>query len=201
MLVTDGIGKSCVAPEPLLIMALRKAMFSWILFAVAPSGVFAQTAAIHVRVLDGRTGKTLSGMNIEFVDYHTDSDGKPNADLNGRMIVRASADGDSYIANPDAHGILVFNGLGNGVWTPCTRQKLYDSHTRTLGNERLYPVSTIVASGLVTKIIAAEEPLRQSPMNSLFLFAPQAGGKNLFGVWRNKTGTTNTVDEVEMRAP
>jgi hypothetical protein len=137
--------------ERLQIVGLRKAILSLILFAAAPIGLLAQTATIHVRVLDGRTGRNLSGMNLAFVDYHTDPDGKPHADLNGRMIIKTAASGDAYIANPDAQGVLVFNGLGNRVWTPCTRQKFYDSDTRTYGNEHLYPVSTIVASGLVAK--------------------------------------------------
>jgi len=139
--------------ERLQIVALREAILSLILFAVAPIGLLAQTATIHVRVLDGRTGKNLSGMNLAFVDYRTDPDGMPHADLNGRMIVKASADGDSYIANPNAHGVLVFDILGNRnrVWTTCTRQKLYDRDTRTYGNEHLYPVSTIVASGFVAR--------------------------------------------------
>ena len=131
------------------IVELKTAILSCVLFALAPIGLVAQTATIHVRVLDGRTGKNLSGMNLAFVDYHTDQDGSTHADLNGRMTVKTSADGDSYIANPDPHGVLVFNGLGNGVWTPCSRQKFYDSDTRTYGSEHLYPVSTIVASGLV----------------------------------------------------
>ena len=135
--------------ERLQIVSLRTAILSCILFAVAPVGLLAQTATIHVRVLDGRTGKNLSGMNLAFVDYHTDRDGNTHADLNGRVTIKTSAAGDSYIANPDAHGVLVFDGLGKGVWTPCTRQKFYDSDTRTYGSEYLYPVSTIVASGLV----------------------------------------------------
>lgn len=135
------------------IVVLRKITLSCILFAVAPIGLLAQTATIHIRVLDGRTGKSLSGMNLEFVDYHTIRDGNTHADLSGRMIVKTSADGDSYVANPDADGVLVFYVLGsrNGVWTTCTRQKQYDRDTRTYGNEHLYPVSTIVASGLVAK--------------------------------------------------
>ncbi len=139
--------------EGLEIVALKKITLSFILFAVASVGLLAQTATIHVRVVDGGTGKNLSGMNLGFVDYHTDPDGSTRADLNGRMIVKTSADGDSYIANPDAHGILVFNVLGNrnGIWAPCTRQKLYDRDTRTYGNEHLYPVSTIVASGFVAR--------------------------------------------------
>jgi len=125
-------------------------MLSCILFAVAPIGLLGQTATIHVRVIDGRTGKHLSGMNLAFVDYHNDEDGSKRTDLNGRMTVRTSVDGDSYTANPDSHGVLVFNGLGiNGAWTPCTRQQFYDSETRTYGSDYLYPVSTIVASGLV----------------------------------------------------
>ena len=128
-------------------------MLLCVLFAVAPIGLLAQTATIHIRVLDGSSGKNLSGMNLEFLDYHTDRDGGTHADLNARMIVKTSADGDSYIANPDAHGVLVFNLLGNvnADWTPCARQKLYESRTRTYGNEHLYSVSTIVASGLVAR--------------------------------------------------
>jgi hypothetical protein len=135
------------------IVVLRKIMLSCVLFAVAPIGLLAQTATIHIRVLDGRTGKDLSRMNLAFVDYHTNRDGNTHGDLNGRMIVKTSADGDSYVSNPNADAVLVFNVLGNrnGVWTPCTRQKLYDRDTRTYGNEHLYPVSTIVASGLVAK--------------------------------------------------
>ncbi len=135
--------------ERLQIVALRTAILSCILFAVAPVELLAQTATIHVRVLDGRTGKNLSGMNLPFVDYHTDRDGSTQADLSGRATIETSAVGDLYVANPDVHGVLVFNGLGQGVWIPCTRQKLYDSHTRTYGSEHLYPVSTILASGLV----------------------------------------------------
>ena len=131
------------------IVELSTAILSCILFAVAPIGLLAQTATIHIRVLDGRTGKNLPGMKLAFVDYHNDRDGSTDADLNGRKIVETSADGDSYSANPNAHGVLVFDGLGSGVWVPCTRQKLYDSDTRTYGSEHLYPVSTIVASGLV----------------------------------------------------
>jgi hypothetical protein len=135
--------------ERLQIVALKTAILSCILFGIAPIGLLAQTATIHVRVIDGRTAKNLSGMNLTFVDYHTDQDGSTHADLNGRMTVKTSVDGDSYIANPDAHGVLVFNWLASGVWTPCTRQKFYDSDTRTYGSEHLYQVSTIVASGLV----------------------------------------------------
>ena len=70
-------------------------IFSCILFAVAPIGLLGQTVTIHVRVLDGRTGKNLSGMNLAFVDYHSDRDGSTHADLNGRMTVKTSVDGDS----------------------------------------------------------------------------------------------------------
>jgi hypothetical protein len=91
-------------------------------------------------------------MNLAFVDYHTDENGGYRDDLNGRKYVTTSADGDSYIANPDAHGVLVFNGMDrNGIWTPCSKQGFYDSNTRTYGNDYLYPVSTIVDSGLVAK--------------------------------------------------
>jgi len=138
--------------ESLQIVALRRAMLFFVLLAVSPVGLLAQTTTIHVRTVDGRTGKNLPGMNLRFVDYYSDGDGNTHPDLNGRMIVKTSADGDSYVANPDAHGVLVFGGLGNnGDWTLCTRQKLYDNDKRKYGNEHLYPVSTIVASGLVTK--------------------------------------------------
>ena len=86
-------------------------MLSFILFAVAPIALPAQTATIHVRVLDGRSGKSLSGTSLEFVDYRTDSNGTTHSDLNGRMVVKPSADGGSYVANPDAHGVLVFSEL------------------------------------------------------------------------------------------
>jgi hypothetical protein len=120
--------------------------------AVAPTGLVAQTATIHVRVIDGHTGHPLSGMNLAFVDYHTDENGRHRDDLNGRRYVTASADGDSYITNPDAHGVLVFNGVGrNGFWTTCSNQKFYDGNTRTYGNDYLYQASTIVNSGLVAK--------------------------------------------------
>lgn len=118
----------------------------------APNFLVAQTATIHVRVVDGRTGHSLPGMNLAFVDYHTDENGGHRDDLNGRKHVAASADGDSYIANPDAHGVLVFIGMGrDGFWTPCSKQKFYDSNTRTYGTDYLYQVSTIVNSGLVAK--------------------------------------------------
>jgi hypothetical protein len=118
----------------------------------APIPLVAQTATIHVRVVDGRTGHSISGMNLAFVDYHTDQKGGQQDDLNGRKSVTASADGDSYISNPYAHGVLVFNGMGrNGFWTPCSKQRFYDSNTRTYGNDYLYPVSTIVNSGFVAK--------------------------------------------------
>jgi hypothetical protein len=135
--------------QRLRIATLKRAIISFALFAIAPLGVLAQTATIRVRVLDGRTGKNLSGMSLAFVDYRTDQDGSTHSDLNGRIPVKTFADGESYTANPDLRGILVFDGLGEGVWTPCTRQKLYNSDTRTYGSNHLYPVSTIVASGLV----------------------------------------------------
>jgi hypothetical protein len=113
-------------------------------------------------------------MNLAFVDYHTGSDGSIHADLNGRMIVQTSTDGDSYIANPDAHGVLVFNILGNrnGIWTPCTRQKLYDSNTRTYGNEHLYPVSTIVTSGLVAKNNCSRRTAKAKPGELVIFIRP-----------------------------
>jgi hypothetical protein len=98
------------------------------------------------------------------------------------MTVKTSADGDSYIANTDAHGVLVFNGLGrNGVWTPCTRQKFFDSDTGTYGSIYLYPVSTIVASGLVANNNCSKRTatakLQQSLVNSLFCSSRNLVGK------------------------
>jgi hypothetical protein len=172
--------------ERLQIMALGKTALSLILFAVAPIGLLAQqVTTIHVRVLDGRTGKNLSGMNLAFVDYHTDPDARPHVDLNGRMIVKTSANGDSYIANPDAQGVLVFSGLGSGVWTPCTRQKFYDSDTRTYGSEHLYAVSTIVTSGLVAKNNCSRRTATATP-GELVLFVRPATWWEKF-IWGMKS--------------
>jgi len=134
------------------LVTLRKMIFTSILYAVSPAILLAQTATIHVRVLDGQTGQSLSGMHLAFVDYYADRDGTTHADLNGRTTITTSPDGDSYIASPDAHGVLVFGGMGNGGdWIPCSQQKFYDNDTRTYGAEHLYPVSTILGSGLVAK--------------------------------------------------
>ena len=169
----------------LQIVALRTAILSYILFAIAPIRPLAQPATIHVRVLDGRTGKNLSGMNLAFVDYHADPDGSTHADLNGRVTVKTAADGDSYIANPDADGVLVFNGLGSGVWTPCTRQKLYDTETRTYGSDYLYPVSTIVASGLVASNNCGRRTTTANP-GELIIFVRPATWWEKF-IWRMKS--------------
>lgn len=166
-------------------MALRTAILSCILFAIAPIRLLAQPATIHVRVLDGRTGTNLSGMNLAFVDYDTDPDGSTHADLNGRMTVKTTAHGDSYIANPDADGVLVFNGLGSGVWTPCTRQKLYDSETRTYGSDYLYPVPTIVASGLVASNNCGRRTTTADP-GELIIFVRPATWWEKF-IWRMKS--------------
>jgi hypothetical protein len=172
--------------ERLQIVALRTVILPCILFAVAPTGLLAQTATIHIRVLDGRTGKNLSGMNLTFVDYHTDPDGSTDADLNGRMIVKTSADGDSYVANPDAHGVLVFNVLGrDGAWVPCTRQKLYDSDTRTYGSEHLYPVSTIVASGLVAKNNCSRRTTTAKPGELVIFVRPPTWWEKFIYVWKS----------------
>lgn len=158
----------------LQIVALRKTMLSCILFAAGPIGLLAQTATIHVRVLDGRTGKNLSGMNLRLLDYHTGADGSTHDDLGGRMTVETSPDGDSYVANPDAHGVLVFSGLGNvtGAWTPCTRQKRYDSHSWTIGNEYLYPVPTVVSSGFVAKNSCSKATATAKPGELVIFIRP-----------------------------
>ena len=62
---------------------LKKTILTNILFAVSPVVLLAQTVTIHVRVLDGRTGKSLSGMHLAFVDYYADRDGTTHADLTG----------------------------------------------------------------------------------------------------------------------
>jgi hypothetical protein len=134
-------------------MALRKSILSCILFVIAHIGLFAQNTTIHVRVLDGRTGRNLAGMRLAFVDYHSDPDKRKHDDLNGRLPVKSSLNGDSYTVSADIHGVLVFDGLGDrtGFWTPCTRQKFVNSQTQTYGEEHLYPVSTILTTGLVSK--------------------------------------------------
>lgn len=143
---------------------LREIILSCILFAVSPIVLVAQTAEIHIRVLDGHTGESVSGMNLAFVDYFRDRDGTTHADLDGRTTVTTSRDGDSYVASPDAHGILVFGGAGNNSdWVPCSRQKLYDSATRTYGTEHLYSVSTIVVSGLVAKNSCSKKSAAAKP--------------------------------------
>ena len=119
---------------------------------VAPVLLNAQTTTIHVRVVDGRTGASLPGMKLAFVDYHNGGSGGAHDDLSGRKYVTTSAVGGLYIATPDVHGVLVFNGMGrDGMWTTCSNQKFYDSTSQTYGSDYLYPVSTIMNSGLVTK--------------------------------------------------
>ena len=184
--MSKPISKGNMNCERLQIVALRTAILSCILFAVAPIGLLAQTATIHIRVLDGRTGKNLSGMNLTFVDYHNDRDGSTHADLNGRMIVKTSADGDSYVANPDANGVLVFNVLGSsGAWIPCTRQKLYDSNTRTYGSEHLYPVSTIVASGLVAHNSCSRRTATAKPGELIIFVRPPTWWEKFIWVWQS----------------
>jgi hypothetical protein len=172
--------------ERLQIVALRTAILSCILSGFAPTGLLAQTATIHIRVLDGRTGKNLSGMELSLVDYHSDRDGSTHADLSGRMIVKTSADGDSYVANPDAHGVLVFNGLGtNDAWIPCTRQELYDSETRTYGSEHLYPVSTIVASGLVANNNCSRRTATAKPGELIIFVRPPTWWEKFSSAWKS----------------
>lgn len=162
------------------------AILSCILLAVAPIRLLSQTATIHIHVFDGRTGKNLSGMNLTFVDYHTDRDGSAHADLNGRMIVNTSADGDSYVTNPDAHGVLVFNVLGrDGAWVPCTRQKLYDSNTRTYGSEHLYRVSTIVDSGLVATNSCSRRTATAKPGELIVFVRPPTWWEKFIYVWKS----------------
>jgi hypothetical protein len=132
-----------------LIVALRMAISACILCALMPIGL-AQGVTIHVRVYDGRTGKNLSGMNLELIDYHSEQVHSAGDDLNGRTPVRTSPHGESYTASTDPQGVLVFAGLGrDGYWTPCSKQKFYIGNERKYGSEYLYPVSTISTSGLV----------------------------------------------------
>jgi hypothetical protein len=137
----------------LKIASLRTILLTCVPLAMFPAAVPGQAVTIHVRLLNGRNGEKISGMDLTLVDYSRDRDGTIHADLdlNGRTTVTTTRDGDLYAATPDAHGVLVFGGVGNGGdWVPCSRQKLYDSATRTYGTEHLYSVSTIVLSGLVT---------------------------------------------------
>jgi hypothetical protein len=154
MLKTNELHRSgeCMELGRLKIMSLRTILLACVLLAMFPAALLGQAVTIHVQLLDGRTGANLSGMDLAFVDYSRDRDGTIHADLNGRTTVTTARDGDFYVASPDAHGVLVFGGVGNGGdWIPCSRQKLYDSATRTYGTEHLYSVSTVVVSGLVAK--------------------------------------------------
>jgi hypothetical protein len=104
----------------------------------------------------------------------------------GERTVTTSTDGDSYIANPDAHGVLVFDVLGiDGAWTPCTRQKLYDSNTQTYGNEHLYPVATIVASGLVTKNNCSRRTATAKPGELVIFIRPATWWKKFISVFES----------------
>ncbi len=143
---------------------LRTILLTCVPLAMFPAGVPGQAVTIHVRLLDGRTGENLSGMDLAFVDYSRNRDGTVHADLNGRTTVTTTRDGDVYAANPDAHGVLVFGGVGNGGdWIPCSRQKLYDSATRTYGTEHLYSVSTVVLLGLVTTNSCSKKTFAAKP--------------------------------------
>jgi hypothetical protein len=134
----------------LKIVSLRNISLACVLLAMFPVALLGQAVTIHVRLLDGRTGENLYGMDLAFVDYSRDRNGTIHTDLNGRTTVTTARDGDSYAASPDAHGVLVFGGVGKGGdWIPCSRQKLYDNTTRTYGSEHLYSVSTVIVSGLV----------------------------------------------------
>ncbi len=127
----------------------------------------AQQTTIRIRVLDGRSGKNLSGPELDFVDYHSDTTNDP---LNGRTSVQTTRDGDAYIANPNMNGVLLFDVLGTqGLWVPCVRQKIYDETAKTYGSEHLYPVSTIVTTGLVTKNSCSNRTATANP-GELVLF-------------------------------
>ena len=91
-------------------------------------------------------------MTLVFVDYHSDENGRSPDKLNGRKAVTSSVDGDSYIANPETNGVLVFDVLGkDSMWTPCSKQKFYDADTGNYGTDYLYPVSKIAVAGFVAK--------------------------------------------------
>lgn len=153
-------------------------------FASAPFGLVAETVSIHVRVLDGGTGHNLSGLNLAFVDYHTDHKGGHREDLNGRTPVQTSADGDLYSAEPDAQGLLVFNGMGiGGAWTPCTRQPFYDRNRQTYGSDYLYPVSTIIASGFVAKNDCSKISAATKPGELVIFIRPTTGRPMWPTVW------------------
>lgn len=154
------------------IVALRKILLACFLIAVAPIGAPAQTAAIRVLVVDGRTGKSLSGMDLTFVEYHSGHGGDAHPDVAGQIQVKTTVDGDSYVANPDAHGVLIFGRFETGYWTPCTRQKRYDWKTETFGNEYLYPVSAIVSTGLVSKNTCSRKTATLTPGELIIFIRP-----------------------------
>ena len=154
----------CMGFGRLKIVSLRTILLACVLLAMFPAALVGQAVTIHVRLLDGRTGENLSGMDLAFVDYSRDRNGTIHADLNGRTTVTTARDGDSYVASPDAHGVLVFGGVGKGGdWIPCSRQKLYDSATRTYGTEHLYSVSIVVVSGLVAKNSCSKKTAAAKP--------------------------------------
>ena len=167
-------------------VTLRKSILICILFVVAHIGLLAQTTTIHVRVLDGRTGKNLAGMYLAFLDYHSGPHGDKNDDLNGRLFVKSSVDGDSYSVNPDVNGVLVFDGLGDrtGYWTTCTRQKFYNSQTQTYGQEHLYPVSTIIATGIVSKNSCSRRTAIAKPGELILFVRPTTWWERFIsGLW------------------
>jgi hypothetical protein len=166
MLKTNELHRTgeCMEFGRLKIMSLRTILLACVLLAMFPAALLGQAVTIHVRLLDGHTGANLSGMDLAFVDYSRDRDGTLHPDLNGRTTVTTARDGDFYVASPDAHGVLVFGGAGNGGdWIPCSGQKLYDSATRTYGTEYLYSVSTVVVSGLVAKNSCSKKTAAAKP--------------------------------------
>ena len=124
-------------------------------------------------------------MNLVFVDYHNEQNGSTHDDLNGRMPLTTSVDGDSYIANPKDHGVLVFNGLGKGIWTPCTRQKFYNSDTQTYGSDHLYPVSTIIASGLVAHNNCSRRTATAKPGELIIFVRPATWWEKFIWAWES----------------
>jgi hypothetical protein len=148
------------------------AMSACVLCALTPIRL-AQGVTIRVRVYDGRTGKNLSGMNLELIDYHNEQAQSTGDDLNGRTHVGTSPNGESYTARTDPKGVLVFAGLGrNGYWTQCSKQKFYDSSERKYGSEYLYPVSTIAASGLVAANSCSKKTATATPGELVIFVRP-----------------------------
>ncbi len=165
------------------LVTLRKAILTSILSAVSPAILLAQTATIHLSLLDERTGKSLSGMHLAFVDYYADRDGTTHADLNGRTTVTISPDGDLYILQ--AQTLMGFWSLAGWVMMAIGYRVLGKNFTiATREHTELSIFIRFLQSSVQVwwrRIAAAKRPLLPSLANSLFSFAIQRHGKDSYG--------------------